>query len=80
MIENFQKRTAQNYWSYRWTMGENPFVFFGNPQARTNIIYTQQELKSILARSQQENLFIPVPRHILQNALDAVEGELTLAA
>ena len=80
MTENFKQHATHIYWSYRWNRTENPVVFFCNPKVRTNVIYTLDELTNILSRSDKENMFIPIPRKVLQNALDAYDTELSLAA
>lgn len=80
MIKEFERRSTDIFWSYRWTLGARPLVFFGNPKVSTNVIYTLDELKRILSRSDQDNAFIPVPRKVMQSALDSLEGELTLVA
>ncbi|MGH1404449.1 MAG: hypothetical protein ACRBDL_09410 [Alphaproteobacteria bacterium] len=80
MVTEFKKRGTNVFWSYRWTFGDNPVVFFGNPQVKTNVIYTLEELRVILERSDQENQFIPVPRNVMKSALDVFDKELTLVA
>lgn len=80
MVQDFKRRATNIFWSYRWTFGDNPVVFFGNPKVSTNVIYTLDELREILGRSDQNNAFIPVPRKVLQSALDVVDGQLSLVA
>ena len=80
MTEDFKRRATNVYWSYRWNNTNNPVVFFCNPKVNTNVIYTLDELKNILSRSDKENVFIPIPRKVLQSALDAYGVKLTLAA
>ncbi len=80
MVTEFKKRGTNVFWSYRWTFGDSPVVFFGNPQVKTNVIYTLEELRTVLGRSDQENQFVPVPRNVMQSALDVFDKELTLVA
>ncbi len=80
MVTEFKKRATDVYWSYRWTFGDNPVAFFGNPKVSTNVIYKLDELRAILERSDRDNQFIPVPRNVLQSALDVFDKELTLVA
>lgn len=72
MINQFKQQVTNVYWSYRWTLGAHPTVFFANPKVKTNVIYTLDELQSIVARSDRENSFIPVPRHVLDSALKSI--------
>lgn len=68
-------------WTYRWiSENENPMAFFGQSNAKTNVLYSKQEIENILGRAKQDNLFVMVPLNVLQNALDAIDGELTLVA
>mgnify|MGYP003663783300 CR=1 FL=1 len=80
MTKDFTTRATNIYWSYRWNRTDNPVVFFCNPKVNTNVIYTLEELQNIVSRSDKENTFIPIPRNVMQNALDAYDVKLTLAA
>ena len=80
MVNDFRRRATDVFWSYRWTLGDNPVVFFGNPKVSTNVIYTLPELRRIVKRSDEENSFIPVPRKVLESALDVMDGKLALVA
>jgi len=80
MTENFKQHATHVYWSYRWNRTERPVVMFSNPNVRTNVIYTLDELNNILSRNDKDNMFIPVPRKVMQNARDAYDVTLTLAA
>ncbi len=80
MTNTFKQCATNVYWSYRWTLGDHPTVFFSNPRIKTNVIYTMDELKSVLERSDKENDFIPVPRHVLLSALKSIDTEKALAA
>ncbi len=80
MTKDFNRRVTNVYWSYRWTFGANPTVFFANPKVMTNVIYTLSELQNIVERSDSDNSFIPVPKQVLRSALSAIRFENTLAA
>ena len=80
MAENFGNKTKDLFWNYRWTMGDRPVAFFGNPHVNTNVIYTLDELRRVVKLCDEEISFVPVPRKVLQNALDVFDGELELAA
>lgn len=80
MVNQYRKHAADSHWSYSWALGENPVVSFCNSKVKTNVIYTLDELQSILKRSDEENSFIPLPRRIMENALSIVDGSLTRAA
>ena len=70
MGSEFKMRSTDNFWSFRVDIGVNSTVFFGNPKVNTNVIYKIEELKSILDRSDAENAFIPMPRSVMQKALN----------
>lgn len=80
MVENMNNKSRNIVWSYRWISEDNPVAFFGQSNAKTNILYTKEEIENILGRAKQDNLFVMVPLNVLRNALDALDGELTLAA
>lgn len=80
MVEMKNNNSSQIMWSYRWISEENPVAFFGQSNAKTNILYSKEEIESILGRTKQDNLFVMVPLNVLKNALDALDSELTLAA
>lgn len=80
MVQEFKRRSTNIYWTYRCEFRDVPMVLFHNPQIKTNAIYTLEELDRVLGRSDKENLFIPIPRSVLQEARDALEGSLAIAA
>lgn len=80
MVQEFKRRSTNVYWTYRCEYRDVPMVFFHNPQIKTNVIYTLDELERVLGRSDQENLFIPISRAVLQEAHDALECSLAIAA
>ncbi|PCI97826.1 MAG: hypothetical protein COB14_08595 [Alphaproteobacteria bacterium] len=80
MVNQYKKHAADSHWSYSWALGDNPVVSFCNSKVKTNVIYTLDELQSVLKRSDEENSFIPLPRRIMENALSIVDGSLTRAA
>lgn len=80
MGNNFKMRAARTSWTYRCSMGENPFVFFSSPMSGTNIIYSMDELKAIIARPEKENNFIYIPMDVIQDAIDELDAQLVMAA
>lgn len=80
MVNEFEQKVTKVYWSYRWMLGDNPKVFFSNPKVSMNAIFTLCELESIVERSDRDNNFIPVPRHVLESALKSFEQIDVLAA
>lgn len=80
MVSDFSEKSKSVLWSFLWTFGEKPVVKFSNPKTRTNVIYTAQELKCIVSRCDDENSFIPVPRHVLENAYRVIDKESKAAA
>ncbi len=80
MTNDFQGQNENLYWSYHWTFGDKPTVLFKNPSGRTNVIYTADQLACVLAKSDKENSFIPVPRRIMQNAFDIINHSSSIAA
>ena len=80
MINQYRKSAADTQWNYRWTLGDNPVVMFANSKVKTNVIYTLDELQSVLKRTDAENSFIPVPRRVMDSALLVVDGQLARAA
>lgn len=80
MVKDFENKVTKVYWSYRWTLGECPKVFFSNPKVSMNVIYTLDELENVVERTDKENSFIPVPRHVLECALQSVKDNVDLAA
>ncbi len=61
-------------------LGDRPKVFFSNPRVSMNVIYTLDELQSVVERTDTENNFIPVPRHVLESALKSIQQKDVLAA
>ncbi len=80
MVNQYRKHASDSHWSYSWTLGDNPVVSFCNSKVRTNVIYTLDELQSVLKCTDEEISFIPLPRRIMENALSIVDGSLTRAA
>ncbi len=80
MIREFKMRSTDNFWNFRLDLEKNPTIFFANPKVSTNVIYTTEELASILERTDAENAFIPVPRQIMQAALNEYNAVLSIAA
>lgn len=80
MIKQYRENAADTSWSYRWTLGDRPVVLFGNPKVKTNVIYTLDELQSVVKRTDEENNFIPVPRRVMEGALSVIEGQSSRAA
>ncbi len=80
MIMQYRQNASDVFWSYRWSLGSKPKVHFANPKAKTDAIYCLEQLQSILRCSDEENSFIPVPRHIMESALSVVNGQMSDAA
>lgn len=80
MVREFLKRSESVTWHFLWTFGDKPVVKFTNEKARTSVIYTADELKNILERSDDENSFIPVPREVLERAYKVVDKDSKKAA
>lgn len=78
MTKDFKERVTDLDWSFRWSFGEAPVVRFKNPKAYTSVVYTMNELKRILDRTDRENDFIPVPRSVMQGALDAMKSQILM--
>ena len=78
MIRDSKEDATNLNWSFRWSFGETPVVRFKNPKAYTSVIYTVNELKTILDRTDRENDFIPVPRSIMQGALDTMKSQILM--
>jgi|GEM_PF-3173457 len=70
MKKEFCMRVNNMSWTYNWTQGKNPIVCFSNPKVSSNIIYPLEELKVILARSDEQNRYVSVPHRVLQAAYD----------
>jgi len=73
MMSQYKKGATGSSWSYRWNLGDNPVVLFSNPKVKTNVIYTLDELQSVVKRTDSENSFIPLPRRVMEGALSDVE-------
>ncbi len=80
MVGEFRLRSTGDFWSFHIDLKKNPTIFFSNKKINTNVIYTVEELSSILERSDTENSFIPVPRKVMQNSLDEYYTIRKLAA
>lgn len=80
MKNDFKKRASNVFWSYRWSFGGERSVLFSNPRVSANIIYTESELRDVLLRSDAENMFIPIPRKIMQEAISLLSGADKIAA
>ncbi len=80
MVDEFDKKVTKVYWSYRWILGDRPKVFFSNPKVSMNVIFTLDELERVVERTDKENNFIPVPRHVYESALKSIKDRNNLAA
>ncbi|MBI1300358.1 MAG: hypothetical protein GC137_01740 [Alphaproteobacteria bacterium] len=76
----YRKNACANVWSYRLRLGEKPVIHFENTTSRTNVIYRRDQLECILENTDEENCFIPVPRHIMVSALNALNTTVSAAA
>lgn len=80
MLNDYRTTPVNEFWTFEWNEAANPVVFFSNAKVNTNVIYTLCELQKVVSRSDKENLFIPVPREVLQNALETHDRSEAIAA
>ncbi len=58
-------------WNFHWDVLEAPFVKFTNPKSRCVVKYTLDQLHDIVADDYMDHSFIPVPKYVLESALEA---------
>lgn len=67
-------------WQFHWDVVESPFVKFTNPKSRCVVKYSLCQLQGILEDLNTDHDFIPVPKYILESALEAHTRDVFKAA
>ncbi len=80
MNNECKQRGEDVLWSYHWDLENKPVVLFKNVKLCSQVKYCVDELSNVLSRSDAENDFVPVPRHVLQSAMSVLEFQNTDAA
>ncbi len=57
-------------WNFDWDLADMPFVRFTNPKSRCVVKYDLVQLQSILDDTNMDYGFIPVPKYVLESALE----------
>ncbi len=79
MKKEFYMRANNLFWTFRWTQGAKPIVCFSNPKVFINIIYSVEELLTLLLGGEAKNHNSEIPRRVLQDAYNVMKTQLSTA-
>ncbi|MGH1455203.1 MAG: hypothetical protein ACRBDI_00310 [Alphaproteobacteria bacterium] len=57
-------------WDFHWDIAGAPFVKFTNPKSRCVVKYDLKQLDDIVTDEHTDHSFIPVPKYVLESALE----------
>lgn len=77
MKKEFYMRANNLFWTFHWTHGEKPIVCFSNPKVFTNVIYSLEDILSILLGGEAKNYNTEIPRRVLQDAYNVMKTQLS---
>ena len=67
-------------WSFHWDLTVDPVVKFTNPKSCCVVKYGVKQLSDIVADTNIDHSFIPVPKYVLESALEVYTRSATLKA